>query len=203
MIAAVKKVTTTGTSLRDPMAHKAPHANSRESPGRKGVTTKPVSAKTIDHRIAYVIVPYFAMIATSSVSRCSTNFTNFLIPEVPSAACDAPVVARAGKLHKEAAASRATAIISLCSDLLPLGFLEEGVAREPARRSGEAGETLRMLGTSIRRALNPAACKGLGGGNIGEVEKPTAWELRGRDDGAPGEIQAYIAAGPCLPERQG
>ncbi len=38
--------------LSSPVAHKAPAANSSESPGRNGVTTKPVSAKTIVNRIA-------------------------------------------------------------------------------------------------------------------------------------------------------
>ena len=38
--------------LSSPVAHSAPAANSSESPGRNGVTTKPVSAKTIANRIA-------------------------------------------------------------------------------------------------------------------------------------------------------
>jgi hypothetical protein len=38
-------------------AASAPAANSSESPGRKGVTTKPVSANTIRKRIAYTQNP--------------------------------------------------------------------------------------------------------------------------------------------------
>jgi hypothetical protein len=36
----------------DPPAASAPAAKSSESPGRKGVTTSPVSAKTIANRMA-------------------------------------------------------------------------------------------------------------------------------------------------------
>ena len=39
-------------ALSTPVAHKAPVAKSSESPGRNGVTTKPVSANTIVNRIA-------------------------------------------------------------------------------------------------------------------------------------------------------
>jgi hypothetical protein len=38
--------------LRAPVAHSAPVAKSSESPGRNGVTTKPVSANTMMNRMA-------------------------------------------------------------------------------------------------------------------------------------------------------
>ena len=43
--------------LNDPMAENAPAANRRESPGRNGVNTKPVSANKIMNKIAYAKVP--------------------------------------------------------------------------------------------------------------------------------------------------
>jgi hypothetical protein len=39
------------------MAAKVPAANRSESPGRKGVTTRPVSQKMIEKRMAYVQIP--------------------------------------------------------------------------------------------------------------------------------------------------
>jgi hypothetical protein len=41
----------------EPVAHSAPVAKSSESPGRNGVTTKPVSAKTITKRKPYTHEP--------------------------------------------------------------------------------------------------------------------------------------------------
>ena len=43
--------------LSAPVAQRAPVAKSSESPGRNGVTTNPVSAKTIANRIPYTHVP--------------------------------------------------------------------------------------------------------------------------------------------------
>ena len=49
MAAAIRERMST-VSDSDPEAAKAPAANSSESPGRNGVTTKPVSQKTIRNR---------------------------------------------------------------------------------------------------------------------------------------------------------
>ena len=67
-MAAVRNVAQVSPRLREPRAHSAPQAKRRESPGRKGVMTSPVSAKTMPHKMAYVAVPYFAVIAASSLS---------------------------------------------------------------------------------------------------------------------------------------
>ena len=45
--AAASKSRARGWEERKPWAAKAPAAKRRESPGRKGVTTKPVSAKMV------------------------------------------------------------------------------------------------------------------------------------------------------------
>jgi hypothetical protein len=49
---------------------KAPAANSSESPGRKGVSTSPVSQKTMVHRIQYVVVPCCWIMADMCLSKC-------------------------------------------------------------------------------------------------------------------------------------
>jgi len=43
------------------MAAIAPNTKSRESPGKKGVTTKPVSQKIMTNMIKYVHAPYWAV----------------------------------------------------------------------------------------------------------------------------------------------
>src|SRR5262249_22608962 len=53
-----------------PVAASAPVANSSESPGRKGVTTSPVSANTIAKSSAYTHAPY---VPTRS-SRCLSKW---------------------------------------------------------------------------------------------------------------------------------
>jgi hypothetical protein len=50
-IAATNSTTTTTTGFSAPVAASAPAANNRESPGRIGVTTRPVSAKTMTKSI--------------------------------------------------------------------------------------------------------------------------------------------------------
>lgn len=59
--------------LNDPIAANAPAANSSESPGKKGVNTKPVSAKMIKNKIAYEITPYVEIICPKCVSMCKMN----------------------------------------------------------------------------------------------------------------------------------
>ncbi len=44
-MAAIARTTKIEATFREPVAAMAPRAKSKESPGRKGVTTKPVSAK--------------------------------------------------------------------------------------------------------------------------------------------------------------
>lgn len=59
--------------LLPPHAHSpanAPAANSSESPGRKGVSTSPVSQNTMVQRMAYVAVPCCWIIADRCLSRC-------------------------------------------------------------------------------------------------------------------------------------
>jgi hypothetical protein len=54
----------------EPSAAKVPAAKSRESPGRNGVITSPVSQKTIRNRIRWVQVPYWEMTWLRCSSRC-------------------------------------------------------------------------------------------------------------------------------------
>src|SRR5436309_7377165 len=69
---------------REPLAAKAPAANSSESPGRKGVTTSPVSQKTIAKSSRYVQAPYSWMIGLRCLSRCRTKSSSPLrIPMAP------------------------------------------------------------------------------------------------------------------------
>jgi len=56
--------------LSEPVAARAPVAKRRESPGKKGVTTRPVSQKTIVKSSKYVNRPYSFAIALKCVSRC-------------------------------------------------------------------------------------------------------------------------------------
>ena len=72
-IAAVMKVASSVGACREPNAAKAPAANSRESPGRNGVRTRPVSAKTMANRIPYVLRPCCAMMALRCLSKCSAK----------------------------------------------------------------------------------------------------------------------------------
>ncbi len=44
-------------NVQDPLAAAAPDTNNRESPGRKGVMTKPVSKKMMQNRKKYVQIP--------------------------------------------------------------------------------------------------------------------------------------------------
>src|SRR5262249_16243963 len=57
--------------LRAPVAARAPVANNSESPGRNGVTTRPVSANTIANRIAYTQGPYAPTSSRRGLSKCS------------------------------------------------------------------------------------------------------------------------------------
>src|SRR5258708_1314050 len=52
-----------------------PATNSNESPGRNGVTTKPVSRKTIRKRTAYTHAPYVCARSRRCWSRCRTRST--------------------------------------------------------------------------------------------------------------------------------
>jgi hypothetical protein len=56
--------------LSDPLAARAPVAKIRESPGKKGVITRPVSQKTITNNRKYISRPYSFVIALKCVSRC-------------------------------------------------------------------------------------------------------------------------------------
>src|SRR5436305_788197 len=62
----------------EPLAAKAPAANSSESPGRKGVTTSPVSQKTMANSSRYVQAPYSWMIGLRCLSRCRTKSSRSL-----------------------------------------------------------------------------------------------------------------------------
>ncbi|MND02174.1 hypothetical protein D3C83_214540 [compost metagenome] len=55
--AAVKRSTAVSTGCRTPAPAIAPAAKSSESPGRNGVTTRPVSAKTIANSRLYTQAP--------------------------------------------------------------------------------------------------------------------------------------------------
>ena len=57
MNAAATSNPTAAGALRTPVAQSAPVAKSSESPGRNGVTTKPVSAKTIANSSPYTHDP--------------------------------------------------------------------------------------------------------------------------------------------------
>ena len=48
----------------------APAAKRSESPGRKGVSTSPVSQNTMAHRMTYVMVPCVAIMSDRCLSRC-------------------------------------------------------------------------------------------------------------------------------------
>jgi len=56
-MAAVISSTKIDIIFKDPNAAKAPAAKRRESPGRNGVKTSPVSMKIIINKIAYVANP--------------------------------------------------------------------------------------------------------------------------------------------------
>jgi hypothetical protein len=51
-MAAIARTIKIEATLREPVAAMAPRAKRNESPGRNGVTTKPVSAKMIRKKIA-------------------------------------------------------------------------------------------------------------------------------------------------------
>src|SRR6266852_4586162 len=75
MAAADSSATRTIGAMR-PRAERAPVANSNESPGRKGVTTNPVSANTIRKITAYAHVPTCAKSRSRWRSRCSGRSTS-------------------------------------------------------------------------------------------------------------------------------
>jgi hypothetical protein len=56
MAAAVNNTITSGRFI-SPRPHKAPTTNSNESPGRKGITTTPVSTKMMANKSAYTQLP--------------------------------------------------------------------------------------------------------------------------------------------------
>src|SRR6266702_2772046 len=56
-----------------PVAASAPVANNSESPGRKGVMTNPVSAKTIRNSSPYTHDPYICTKSRRCASKCSTK----------------------------------------------------------------------------------------------------------------------------------
>ena len=57
MMAAAVSTRMAVMTSKAPMAASEPTAKSRESPGRKGVTTRPVSQKTMTNRITYTQIP--------------------------------------------------------------------------------------------------------------------------------------------------
>jgi hypothetical protein len=66
--------------LSAPRAAKVPAANRSESPGRKGVTTKPVSMKMTKNSRPYVHAPYWVMIPARYTSRCrNRSIRNFTV----------------------------------------------------------------------------------------------------------------------------
>jgi hypothetical protein len=56
--------------LSEPLAARVPVAKIRESPGKKGVNTKPVSEKTVANSSKYISNPYSFVIAFKCISRC-------------------------------------------------------------------------------------------------------------------------------------
>lgn len=63
---------------REPMLVRAPAANKSESPGRIGVITRPVSAKTTKESKPYAQAPLAATSALSWVSRWNTHWNAFV-----------------------------------------------------------------------------------------------------------------------------
>jgi hypothetical protein len=62
-MAARHRTTNIVNKLNEPLAARAPVAKMRESPGKKGVITRPVSQKTIANNSKYVNRPYSFVIA--------------------------------------------------------------------------------------------------------------------------------------------
>src|SRR5215212_1916715 len=78
-MAAIINRTSSSHILRSLSGTSEPAANNRESPGRKGVTTKPVSIKIIRKRMAYVHTPYWLMMFARCSSRCKKRSIKNLI----------------------------------------------------------------------------------------------------------------------------
>ncbi|MNI77498.1 hypothetical protein D3C73_1337980 [compost metagenome] len=83
-MAATINSTAISTGSICPVAPNAPAINNSESPGRKGMTTSPVSAKTIRNSTRYTHTPYCATQTPSVLSMWSTILKNSSIsgPEI-------------------------------------------------------------------------------------------------------------------------
>src|SRR5829696_3280326 len=72
-MAAIIVRPSTSQMFKEPSAANVPAANNNESPGRKGVTTKPVSMKMTKNSSTYVHTPYCVMIFAIYSSRCKNK----------------------------------------------------------------------------------------------------------------------------------
>ena len=61
------------------VAENMPAAKSKESPGKNGVNTKPVSAKMIANKMPYVTLPYCAINSPRCTSICKIKSINPII----------------------------------------------------------------------------------------------------------------------------